>query len=205
MPTETPLTDEINALTAYANTVTGASDTCLSDAVATLADGYGSGGGNVSVKTGTFTLANDLPIAAGGTVLPVGLTEQPDMLFVWMDKDSFNAIGTPAGGHWYACELCKNTLDTLPPVRYNSTDTIQRINTGAWIEVVKYNINTITLDGVSTILTSAPYSANASNTNVPNIASDGTVTLARYSSAASYLYAGTYHYIAIKGATFPIF
>lgn len=39
-----PLTDGINALTAYANTVTGASDQTLSEAVATLAAGYGSGG-----------------------------------------------------------------------------------------------------------------------------------------------------------------
>lgn len=39
-----PLTDAINALTTYANTVTGASDTTLSDAVATLASGYGGGG-----------------------------------------------------------------------------------------------------------------------------------------------------------------
>lgn len=42
-----PLTDAINALTTYANTVTGASDTTLSDAVATLASGYGGGGGSV--------------------------------------------------------------------------------------------------------------------------------------------------------------
>lgn len=43
----TPLTDAINALTTYANTVTGKTppDTTLSDAVATLADGYGGGGG----------------------------------------------------------------------------------------------------------------------------------------------------------------
>lgn len=36
-----PLTDAIEALTTYANTVTGASDTTLSEAVATLASGYG--------------------------------------------------------------------------------------------------------------------------------------------------------------------
>lgn len=41
----TPLTDSINALTTYANEVTGASDTTLSDAVHTLASGYGGGGG----------------------------------------------------------------------------------------------------------------------------------------------------------------
>ena len=42
---ETPLTDSIEALTTYANQVTGASDTNLSDAVYTLAQGYGGGGG----------------------------------------------------------------------------------------------------------------------------------------------------------------
>lgn len=36
-----PLTDAIDALTAYANEVTGESDTTLSEAVHTLADGYG--------------------------------------------------------------------------------------------------------------------------------------------------------------------
>lgn len=42
---EAPLTDSIEALTTYANQVTGASDTNLSDAVYTLAQGYGGGGG----------------------------------------------------------------------------------------------------------------------------------------------------------------
>ena len=37
----TPLTDSINALTAYANETTGASDTTLSDAVGRLCEGFG--------------------------------------------------------------------------------------------------------------------------------------------------------------------
>lgn len=41
---EKVLTSKIEALTAYANGVTGESDTTLSDAVASLADGYGGGG-----------------------------------------------------------------------------------------------------------------------------------------------------------------
>lgn len=45
MPSTTPLTDAINALTRYANETTGASDTTLSDAVGTLVAGYGGGGG----------------------------------------------------------------------------------------------------------------------------------------------------------------
>ena len=46
MPTTTPLTDAINALTTYANETTGAGDTTLSEAVATLVAGYGQGGGD---------------------------------------------------------------------------------------------------------------------------------------------------------------
>ena len=48
----TPLTDAINALTTYANSVTGESDTNLSDAVYSLAEGYGQGGGGVSITDG---------------------------------------------------------------------------------------------------------------------------------------------------------
>lgn len=46
MSSTTPLTDAINALTTYANEVTGKSDTTLSDAVESLVDGYGGGGGS---------------------------------------------------------------------------------------------------------------------------------------------------------------
>ena len=58
----TPLTDSINALTTYANEVTGGSDTNLSDAVHTLADGYG-GSATLITKTitenGTYSATDD--------------------------------------------------------------------------------------------------------------------------------------------------
>lgn len=63
MPTTTPLTDAINALTRYANETTGASDTTLSDAVGTLVAGYGGGGSSLddfvegSEPTGAVTLS----------------------------------------------------------------------------------------------------------------------------------------------------
>lgn len=62
MPTTTPLTDAINALTTYSNTVTGASDQTLSDAVATLAAGYGGGG---SSQTVTNVLGNSMSLVTG--------------------------------------------------------------------------------------------------------------------------------------------
>lgn len=51
----TPLTDGINALTAYANEITGASDTTLSDAVGRLCEGYGGGGELYPVGTDLVT------------------------------------------------------------------------------------------------------------------------------------------------------
>lgn len=54
----TPLTDSINALTTYANEITGQSDTNLSDAVYTLANGYGQGGGQSEGYTGIEVKTN---------------------------------------------------------------------------------------------------------------------------------------------------
>lgn len=59
----TPLTDRINALTAYSNQKTGASDTTLSDAVTRLVAGYGSGASLPSIISkidgGSFTPTSD--------------------------------------------------------------------------------------------------------------------------------------------------
>jgi len=49
------LTDSIEALTTYANGVTGESDTNLSDAVHTLGAGYGGGGSGLVYEEGTYT------------------------------------------------------------------------------------------------------------------------------------------------------
>lgn len=53
----TPLTDAINALTTYANGITGKSDANLPDAVRSLADGFG--GGGLEYEEGTYTPATD--------------------------------------------------------------------------------------------------------------------------------------------------
>ena len=55
---QSDLTDSIEALTTYANGVTGESDTTLSDAVASLADGYG-GGSGLEYEEGTYTVTED--------------------------------------------------------------------------------------------------------------------------------------------------
>ena len=76
MPTTTPLTDAIQALTTYANETTGASDTTLSAAVGTLVAGYGGGGSvehfmepNASFGTMTVDENNALPVKTALTAI----------------------------------------------------------------------------------------------------------------------------------------
>ena len=73
----TPLTDSINALTAYANEVTGGSDTTLSDAVHTLASGYGKSVCKVS----------EVKLSERGTSLSVPVESRPWAFILWRDSD----------------------------------------------------------------------------------------------------------------------
>lgn len=71
MATTTPLTDAINALTTYANSVTGGSDTDLSSAVATLASGYGGGGTTPTAFVSETTVTADSDVTGTNNSLTV--------------------------------------------------------------------------------------------------------------------------------------
>jgi hypothetical protein len=83
----TPLTDSINALTTYANEVTGASDTTLSDAVHTLASGYG--GGSAKVVLGTYTPTEDVGVST--VQIPHNLGVIPEFVCCYADGISSDA------------------------------------------------------------------------------------------------------------------
>lgn len=78
----TPLTDSIENLTNYINEVTGGSDDNLSDAIATLADGYGSGG----ISIDDFVYA---PNISGDIVL---LSATIISSYVLFDHDNITSI-----------------------------------------------------------------------------------------------------------------
>lgn len=97
-----PLTDGINALTRYANSVTGASDTTLSEAVATLANGYGQSGGGSE-----WQLLKDYTLEAEG-LLQVAVTnisvKQIKVIMIQPKSYSSTAvvyipINNPGGNH----------------------------------------------------------------------------------------------------------
>lgn len=102
MPNATPLTDAINALTTYANETTGAGDTNLSDAVGTLIDGYG-GGGGVSLL-GEVTIQSNVR----GYNLDLSAYQNYNFFFVYLDAELtasdwlyYVKNGTSASGGFY--------------------------------------------------------------------------------------------------------
>lgn len=115
MPSNTPLTDAINALTQYANETTGASDTTLSDAVGTLVAGYGGGGGSSigiqntpipnilnmfyalehgTAATGEFTPASAFP-STSTEVFDTGLTTVHGIFIADESQATLNTGSTP--------------------------------------------------------------------------------------------------------------
>lgn len=120
----TPLTDSINALTAYANEVTGGSDTNLSDAVHTLASGYGGGSGQV--KTGTFTGA---PTAS----VNINIGFEPDIIVIDSDLD----LGT-AGWQGVKCIVIVKGVLTINFYHNSTTDTTK---THTYYDAISANQN----------------------------------------------------------------
>ena len=116
----TPLTDSINALTTYANEVTGASDTNLSDAVHTLASGYG-GGGSGSVKTGSF-------VGDGTASVTLDIGFEPDVIVIDSDLD-FATAG------WQGLK-CVNLVRNVLTINFYHNSTTDTAKTHAYFDAI---------------------------------------------------------------------
>lgn len=164
------------------------------------------GGGGVSVETGTFIVNSDTTVAASGTIVNVGFSGQPDMIVIWLDADDFAAISSPSNGRWYKFALVKNEasiLNTIPTFRMNNTTSLQGAFASAdYILSVAPTLVTCSASANGQGIASMGY-YNA-NVGKNKINADGTITVARYSSAATVILAGTYHYVAITGANFGL-
>lgn len=80
----TTIESETTALLSYANGVTGSSDTRLGDAVKTLADGYGKGGGDVRKVVVDIVPDADMAITPRDTLeAATGVDEIPDMIVMY--------------------------------------------------------------------------------------------------------------------------
>lgn len=162
----------------------------------------GGGGGNAQFESGTITVASNKNVPNSGMLFPgLQLSFVPDYLEIWLDRDSFNAIETPSNNYFYRIIACR-TQETYPPYRFSSTkagDTT--IFSGDWWFGYGSNVGAFSSPLSGYGITNWGAIVDISARPAWSVNADGTLTIARFSSATPGLYAGTYHYIAYKGET----
>lgn len=117
-----PLTDAINALTTYANTVTGASDTTLSDAVATLAAGYGQGGND---SLSTINMLDGVELHKGYITKTGGISQQSGGGQHEYYSDEIDVSEYRGQRIWLVCSLSESNQQWLGVSFYNESHTFR--------------------------------------------------------------------------------
>ena len=152
----TPLTDGINALTAYANEVTGASDATLSDAVGRLCEGYGEDSGLFTVeKIKTYTVEESWENDTKGNPVAVFAKLGLDRNDLTNYSETFLCIFKNNVSKQYKCDFiqyskensasaegtyaCRNNFTSVRIANSASTSTWASI--GTTIDVYKVKIN----------------------------------------------------------------
>jgi len=113
------LTSRIQALTAYANEVTAASDTTLADAVATLAEGYGQGGNTAS---GEFEVSAETKTGS----INIGLSELNIFVLI------LEGIATISTSEWQTVLILSEFNEPFSQVLIKSATSFGRNNTGTF-------------------------------------------------------------------------
>ena len=181
MATAENVKQKIQGLISNANNTTGNTDATLSNAVASLIAGFGTGGGEgLKYDMGEFVL--DADVKALDPSLPHNLGEIPEFILVWTDDFAGLSEGNPAAQQ---CNLGYIWLKNL-------TGMLQRLTTAITNDSLTVNFNL--LDGEYRIVAAAPNSAVYS-TKQPTAEYFGLNQL----SASNYWRAGvTYKYFVSK-------
>lgn len=128
-----PLTDAINALTRYANETTGASDQTLSDAVRTLCDGYGGGGGDAPSFVHVFSVTPTEDTAEVTVSADFG-SYAPNMFAFNADGELIRPTGSTLGALSGSISYITNRSSTVTATQGadNHTDTINASGATDW-------------------------------------------------------------------------
>lgn len=164
-----------------------------------------SGGESDNVEVGTFTVASDIAVTESGVDVTIGFSGQPDMIYCWMDADDFDDLDTYVNNRWYRWLIMKkdSAFATMPSLKSGASTLVQSIYANApYLLAVSSSLNTNSdPDCASGYALGTISGYSEANVSLHSINSNGTLTLARFSSAASTILAAKYHYIAITGAS----
>lgn len=156
-----PLYDQMSALLAYANGITGASDTKLGDAVHTLADGYGQGGvglswadvlydDNVSI-TFTSTTANTAKTLSGFNNIatyPFVVVEIQNADTTAASSKFIGSVTVLANTRYSTGQVTASTYGNS--LYYNSNGVISAQSSttyGLWVYTISASYGTVTIRG----------------------------------------------------------
>ena len=151
-----PLTDAINALTRYANEITGQSDPDLSSAVRTLCDGYGQGDGdNHWVRPSDFPDYSKLDISSEEALyLTYDTRMEPSFALLKINNIAYRVeIGTLSNGIFTVIdsdEIAKNDSYFKLLERYETNYVVLKVtaNEGQMTSVTLTNYGNYTFEGV---------------------------------------------------------
>lgn len=141
------LTSRIQALTAYANGVTGASDTTLANAVTTLANGYGGQLPSVISKIdgGSFTLTSDTALSSKW--IEHSLDAIPIFFIIWADD---LLSGTESIRYLSSCEFIQFDVTDSNDNNYIAFPTASMLYNGALSSVSNARVTTSILSQYAT-------------------------------------------------------
>ena len=177
-------------------------------------DGYivipstgGGGGGNATIETGTFTVLSDISVPANINTpasVTIGFSGQPDFIYCWMSKSTFDGLAAHSNNRWYKWWIAKkdSSFATIPPIRISNTNDLQPyVENSNYITAMQANV--LASSDATNVSGYATQGVAYFNRNVDAFAinNDGTITLTSSTTAAQLVLAGTYNYIAITGAT----
>lgn len=163
----------------------------------------GGGSGDFEAASGTFEIAADTSIGTGGYTLPFQMPFKPDYVVVWLDADSFTQIAAPANNRFYRISAVR-LPESVPPIYNASGSSWQTAKTkGGYVFPCIWSLNPNVGAASPNGYGLAIGGQNADpNTYTPwNISDDGRLTIGKFSSATPQLYAGKYHWFALKGVS----
>lgn len=170
-----------------ANATTGADDTNVPDAIASLIAGYGGGGGG-EVEYGQFV--GGFSIGSAGYKLPITVKKKPKMCMIWLPEDEFLNIddSQKLNNYYTFAAFIDNEAFDLIPIYYNTSQASQDRPYFLYITNFGQATDGKFPNGIQ-IVNNRSYDKFA--------LSDDGIIIGKFSSATSYFYAATYHYMLV--------
>lgn len=184
------------ALVAQTSDTVTTNDTYDTTLINSLTVNVSGGGGSVTAATGTVTLASNLALTTSPQAIPgLQLSFQPDFFYIAPTRESFEDRDSYGGGLWEIVAIRKSLV---APFTMNTTVTPETVTTNDYVFFTATSLFANSsidcgngINGIGGFLGNTYYDRFLVN-------SDGTISVGRYSSAATNMYAGTYRYFAFK-------